>query len=301
MLDTGSIELELDHSKFESLAIGEFIVEDVSVGGITWKIACIASRVGAVTRPTMDNKACQITCTPDDDAGSAAGRGWHKFVERSRVETVCFVYGSITFLCGITILQDGNRISVPSSDLGSHLGHLLDCADGSDVSFSAGGETFRAHRAVLAARSPVFRAQLLGSMADARMDRINLHEIQPATFQILRKFIYTDELPTDKELDSSSETTMDLLRHLLAAADMYDVDRLKLMCAQKLWDRVSAETVAMTLGCAETYNCPELKSRCVEFFVEEKNFKKAVLTEGYLRLMQGFPSVIDEIRARVGT
>ena len=40
------------------------------------------------------------------------------------------------------------------------LGCLLESCDGSDVVFSVGGETFRAHRAVL-------RAVLLGSMAEA--------------------------------------------------------------------------------------------------------------------------------------
>jgi speckle-type POZ protein len=53
--------------------------------------------------------------------------------------------------------------------MGSHFGCLLDSAEGSDVSFLVGGEAFPAHRAVLAARSPVFEAQLLGAIADAKM------------------------------------------------------------------------------------------------------------------------------------
>jgi hypothetical protein len=60
-------------------------------------------------------------------------------------------------------------LAVPSSDIGDHLGQLLDGADGSDVSFIVDGKKFAAHRAVLAARSPVFKAELFGAMAEAKM------------------------------------------------------------------------------------------------------------------------------------
>ena len=138
-------------------------------------------------------------------------------------------------------------------------------------------------------------------LTDAKMRCITLHDIQPATFQILLRFIYTDALPgeddDDEERDSSSN--IELFQNLLVAADMYQLDRLRLLCARKLWECVSAETVSKVLGCAELHNCPELKRTCLDFFVVEKNFKIAVLTDGYFQLMQSFPSVIDEIRARV--
>jgi speckle-type POZ protein len=70
------------------------------------------------------------------------------FMKRRELESEYYlVNGCITFICGIMILPDDeDHIPVPASDLGNHLGGLLDCADGSDVSFSVGGETFRAHR-----------------------------------------------------------------------------------------------------------------------------------------------------------
>jgi speckle-type POZ protein len=166
---------------------------------------------------------------------------------------------------------DDSPILVPPSDIGIHLGCLLDHTDGTDVSLTIDGETFRAHRAVLAARSPVFRAELFGSMAEARMTSITLHEITPATFKVMLRFMYTDALPGEDELgDSSTE----ILQDLLVAADRYALDRLKLMCAQKLWDKVSADTVATTLACAETHNCQELKSKCINFLAVEENFKE---------------------------
>lgn len=160
------------------------------------------------------------------------------------------------------------------------------------------GETFPAHRAVLAARSPVFRAELLGSMAEAKMSCITLHDIEPVTFRALLRFVYTDELPADDggELNTTAMATDELFQKLLAAADRYDLSRLKLMCAQKLREAVSVDTVAATLVHAEMHGCPELKSSCLDFFVQDKNFKEAVLTEGYVQLVQRFPSIKDEIR-----
>jgi speckle-type POZ protein len=208
--------------------------------------------------------------------------------------------GSFTIACGIKVMQN-DPLDVPPSDIGSHLGCLLDCSctsSGSDVSFIVDGEKFPAHRAVLAARSPVFKAQLLGSMADANMPSITLHDIAPATFKVMLRFMYTDACPADAELGDSPD---EMLQHLLAAADRFALDRLKLLCASKLWDNVSVDTVATALMWAETYNCPELKKKCIDFFGEGKNFKtKALLTDGFVQLAQKFPSILDELRDKVG-
>nr|CAB3481474.1 unnamed protein product [Digitaria exilis] len=137
--------------------------------------------------------------------------------------------GQIKFLCTITtILNDdssivpartsGTGIRVPTSDLIRHLGTLLDTADGTDLAFTIDGETFNAHRAILAARSPVFRAELLGSMAEATMTSITLHDIAPATFKAMLRFMYTDALPKEDELGDSP---LEMFEHLLAAADRY--------------------------------------------------------------------------------
>lgn len=135
-------------------------------------------------------------------------------------------------------------------------------------------------------------------MAEATMPSIALLDIAPATFRIVLLFMYTDVFLGDDELgDSPSE----MLQHPLAAADRYALNRLKLICAQKLWDNLSVVTVADALACAEMYNCPELKDKYIDFIAAEKNFKKAVLTEGFMQLGQNFPSIIAEMRSKVGT
>lgn len=59
------------------------------------------------------------------------------------------------------------------------------------------------------------------------------------------------------------------------------------------------ETVCDALACAEIYNCPELKEKCIEFVVEDNNFKKIVLTDSFMQLGQKFPSIITEVRERL--
>ncbi|TVU04978.1 hypothetical protein EJB05_48125, partial [Eragrostis curvula] len=200
--------------------------------------------------------------------------GWPRFVKRSDLKSSVYARnGVVTIMCGVIIERESldDPLCIPRSDIGSHFGKLLDSTEGSDVLFVIGGDTFPAHRAVLAARSPVFKAQLFGSMADAKMPSITMHDITSATFKAMLRFVYTDSLPEDDELElGDSPTPIEVFQDLLAVADRYALDRLKLICARKLWEIMS----------------------------EEENFKKVVLTDGYIQLAQKFPSILAELREK---
>ncbi|KAF6987419.1 hypothetical protein CFC21_005068 [Triticum aestivum] len=203
--------------------------------------------------------------------------GWHRFVERTVLEEDYVIQGHVTFVCTIMVMRDATPVTVPPSDIRNHLGCLLDQAYGTDVSFTVHGETFPVNRAILAARSPVFKAELFGSMAEATMASITLHDITPSTFKYLLLFIYTDEFPITTEDNPSNSN--EVLFDLLAAADRYALDRLKLMCAQKLWDNVSMDTVKDIQACADMYNCLQLKNKCVDFIAKEKKAKKSLVSK----------------------
>uniref|UniRef100_A0A8R7QZX6 BTB domain-containing protein n=1 Tax=Triticum urartu TaxID=4572 RepID=A0A8R7QZX6_TRIUA len=76
--------------------------------------------------------------------------------------------------------------------------------------------------------------RLFGSMAESTMSRVPLEDIDPATFKVFLRFVYTDALPGDDELDDSAT---EMYERLLAVADRYAMDRLKLICAKNLWDK----------------------------------------------------------------
>ena len=56
---------------------------------------------------------------------------------------------------------------VPECTLSTDLGALQDKGTFSDVTLSVGGQVFQAHKAVLAARSPVFSAMFEHSMEES--------------------------------------------------------------------------------------------------------------------------------------
>jgi speckle-type POZ protein len=332
MFDTRFLEFKLDFSQTKNLAAGEFISsEDISVGGQVWRINCyppgsrrekygdhLSIYLHLVSKPSKSVKAIFQVFVLDRDGEPSFNHtrrfmkvyplpkgmqewGWHRFATGGDLKLLYMVDGVVTLACGVTVAAAGKyeTLAVPPPDLVSHLGGLLDCATGSDVSFVVDGKEFPAHRAVLAARPPVFKAQLFGFLADARMSSITLHDIDPAAFKVMLRFIYTDCLPGDNELgDAPAPSAM--LQDLLAMADRYALDRLKLFCAKKLWEYVSTDTVGVILHCAEMYNYPELKRNCIVFVAEEGNVKKTLLTDGFLQLVQTIPSIVAELRKKLG-
>jgi speckle-type POZ protein len=217
--------------------------------------------------------------------------GWDRFIPVVYLEESYVSNGVVSILFAVVVMSD-NSIPVPPPDIGKHLGTLLDTMDGADVSFTIDGETFHAHRAVLAARSPVFRAKLYESTSDGATLSITLHKISPKTFRMMLAFIYTDALTED---DESVPATV--FHNLLVAADHYALDRLKHLCAQKLLDDVALDTVLTTLTCAEIYSCPELKNKCLDFIAAKAN-DNFLFSVDYIQLAVNFPSIIPDLLQR---
>ncbi|RHN68295.1 putative chromatin remodeling & transcription regulator BTB-POZ family [Medicago truncatula] len=91
--------------------------------------------------------------------------------------------------------------------------------------------------------------------------------------QAMLLFIYSGKLPDIYEVMGSihvcSFTVM--VQHLLAAADLYNLDRLKMLCESKLCEEINTETVATTLALAEQHHCPQLKTICLKFIANPTN------------------------------
>ncbi|KAJ1691319.1 hypothetical protein LUZ63_015474 [Rhynchospora breviuscula] len=229
------------------------------------------------------------------------------YMKRPDFETSEYLHGDcLTVKLHLTVVKpffvDATRkqIIVPSSDLHQHFGGLLESGEGADVTFQIDEEAFSAHRYVLAARSPVFKAQLFGSinlkkkklfgsMVKSKIDKIMIEDMSADVFKIMLQFIYTDMLPP--EMDVSCE----MAQHLLVAADRYGLEWLKMICGKKLCDNLDVKTAATTLVLAEQHHCTQLKDVCIDF-VASRNVLDAVMgSDGFKHLMSCTPLLLKEI------
>jgi len=86
-------------------------------------------------------------------------------------------------------------------------------------------------------------------------------------------FVYRDTLTEDVNMETSSSSLVSsisetLTTKLLAAADRYGLDRLKLMCGSHLCKDISVNSVASILTMADCHHATELKAVCLKFAAE---------------------------------
>ncbi|KAJ7972837.1 BTB/POZ and MATH domain-containing protein [Quillaja saponaria] len=235
--------------------------------------------------------------------------GYKRFFKRTALETSDYLKDDcLSVNCSVGVVRSQTEgpkiysIAIPPSNIGQQFGKLLESGKGSDVKFEVDGEIFAAHKLVLAARSPVFRAQLFGPMKDQNTQCIKVEDMEATVFKALLHFVYWDLLPDMDELtglNSKWASTL-MAQHLLAAADRYGLERLRLMCEASLCEDVAINTVATTLALAEQHHCFQLKAVCLKFVALPENLRAVMQTDGFEYLKESCPAVLTELLEYVG-
>ncbi|XP_048537152.1 BTB/POZ and MATH domain-containing protein 3-like [Triticum urartu] len=230
----------------------------------------------------------------------------------------------------------GTKAALLLPDIHQHFKSLLQNKVGADVAFQVGGETFPAHRCVLAARSTVFMAQLFGPMKEASNSNsvIQIKDMEPKVFTALLSFVYTDSFPDmyeDKiklselckdtrqgQEDEMSEAVgqgqdgeaaedevelLQWLQGLFVAADRYDLQRLKFICVKQLSQRIGVSSVASTLALAEQHHCRGLKEACLKFIQVQSpsRLQRLMASNGWGHIVTTYPSVLNELIAMLAS
>ncbi|KAJ3704786.1 hypothetical protein LUZ61_008491 [Rhynchospora tenuis] len=139
----------------------------------------------------------------------------------------------------------------------SGLGTALLTEEFADVHFVINGQTFPAHRVVLAARSSVFQSEFVALQNDMCENDIfvSVQHVDALTFKCLLHFIYTDSLPSDFDEAISSQQRY---RSLFIAAHLFKVEGLKIICEEKLTGAV-IDGILSALDLINFHDCGLLK------------------------------------------
>lgn len=221
----------------------------------------------------------------------------------------------------------------PSSPRADDLAALLASGEGSDVKFVVGDTSFRVHRIILSARSPVFRAMLQGPGKGT----IAVEDVEPVVFQAVLRYLYTEgalrslllsfplcfvvpschDQRTSARLkynvmrclrvrlspraafhrlvtaDLEGEPGPELAQHLLVAADRFKIDRLRLLMEQQLCATLDVKSAAHVLLLADQHNATDLK-RAASAFVA-LNAQAVMATSGWEQLCSSRPKLLSEV------
>ncbi|KAG4181361.1 hypothetical protein ERO13_A10G222600v2 [Gossypium hirsutum] len=230
--------------------------------------------------------------------------GYKRFYRRTTLESSDYIKDDCLIMnCTVGVVRtrlEGPKqcsIHVLPSEMGQNLKALLESEVGCDITFQVGDEAFKAHKLILAARSPVFRAQFFGLVGDPNIDKVVVKDVEPSVFKAMLLFIYSDKFPDIQEITGSGSTCMstNMVQHLLAAADLYNLDRLKVLSEAKLCEKLNADTVATTLALAEQHLCSQLKAVCLKFAATPANLGAVMQSEGFRHLEESFPSLLSEL------
>ncbi|XP_017846574.1 protein roadkill isoform X1 [Drosophila busckii] len=194
----------------------------------------------------------------------------------------------LTIFCEVSVVADSVNISgqsnivqfkVPECKLSDDLGNLFDNEKFSDVTLSVGGREFQAHKAILAARSDVFAAMFEHEMEERKLNRVAITDVDHEVLKEMLRFIYTGKA-------SNLEKMAD---DLLAAADKYALEKLKVMCEEALCVNLSVETAAETLILADLHSADQLKAQTIDFInthatdvMETSGWQNMITTHSHL-------------------
>ena len=223
-------------------------------------------------------------CSPLFNGGTVTTTPWSKSVDIIETDKLLKNYDisvedDLTVLCELKVsflsaLSTTAQIHPPDvpDTLANCLGSLLQSGGLSDITLVAGEKDFPAHRIILSARSPVFKAMFQHNMREKTINRMDIEDLAANTVKGMLQWMYTGQLPATEQES----------RCLLCAADKYNLEPLKLACERVLRLALSVQNAADLMDLADLHHADSLKSDCVRFIAV--NSKEVKATEGWKRL-----------------
>jgi len=314
-----SLKLYMGGHSFQAEDIGLFAEchgFELCKKGLTWEpqVACV-NQVDESKNWIVAKKQAEEVSAADTKWSSI---GWKQFIPRTKLERDGFIVNdTLVFELRVKVwfpeLQH-SRLSAGSAAeplaaaavaFSDDIASLLTSAEGSDISLRAGvqngdetsAEPLRAHRLLLAARSPVFRQMFFGTtgMAEtASCGEVCLSDMDRPTASLFLAFLYAGKL------DPTTWEDEDAVCHLLLAGHKYEVKSLVEACVSHLVTGLNEENAAERLMMSDMLGISQIRDATLEYMCASSE-RLAVIqgTEAFGRLGQQRPQLALQIMAKM--
>ena len=156
-----------------------------------------------------------------------------------------------------------------------------------DVDLEVSGKTFKGHKLILAAVSPVFEKMFQGRSQEHQNNRVIIEDVSADVFEELMTYIYSGQLPHLKEMSPD----------LLAVADKYSILPLLQICMTDLLENMSVDDAAATYVLADRHSLHQVKPVIIHFM--KKHFYEVAASAGWISLGNHHPQLIKEIQDKL--
>ncbi|KAL6962157.1 hypothetical protein U1Q18_037111 [Sarracenia purpurea var. burkii] len=188
--------------------------------------------------------------------------------------------------------SDGMMQSLATQSTLQCLSRMLDESIHSDVTINTAEGMLKAHKAILAASSPVFQSMFIHNLKEKESSTIDIEDMSREACMALLSYLYG----TIKQEDFWKHRLA-----LLGAANKYDIANLKDSCEESLLEDINSGNVLERLQEAWLYQLNKLRRGCLMYLFdfgkiydikdEIKNFFRQADRELMLEMFQEILSV----------
>ncbi|KAF8365316.1 mel-26, partial [Pristionchus pacificus] len=154
-----------------------------------------------------------------------------------------------------------------------------------DFTIRVGDKEIRTHRAVLAARSPVFCAMLTHEDTnESKSGVMHITDMDHDVVQEMLTYVYSGRCSKD---------IGEMAGDLLIAADKYRLDELKQHCECSLIEQISVDNVCQLLVLSDMYRAHKLREYSLIFITHRT--KMVTCTPGWSDILKSHPNLVTDI------
>lgn len=169
------------------------------------------------------------------------------------------------------------------SEMSQNMNQLLQNSYFHDITFKVDGEILVAHKAILSARSRVFKAMFESPLA-INQEEIEISDISEESVKKMLSFIYSGEV---NHLDVRSAM------ELYYAADKYELNSLKDICTRVMVGNVETDNVIDIILLSNRHSDHDLEHVCITFIA--KNAPEIQDKPEWVDFMKLYPQLANKV------